>query len=72
MVHLIEDGPQEKTKKRYTFKVPNLTGRFGIAFSLGRREVFIGVAVAEVEVEKVIKQRRLKIFKTGQVTYIPT
>jgi hypothetical protein len=70
MAHrVLEDYPitGNKAKKEIFFKkifkadTPNLMGKFGLSFSVGKKEFFIGVAVANIEVERVIKRKKQKV-----------
>lgn len=71
-MYLIEDEPVKKTK-RVNIKMPDLAGKFGFSLSFGKKEVFIGVAIAQIEVETVVKKRKGKVFKTpGNATFVPS
>ncbi len=70
MVHklLSEDINESPNKrKKYTLKVPNMTGKFGFSLFIGHKEIFIGVSVGEVEIEQVIRRRMLKTPQKGTV-----
>ena len=63
MAHkLLEESVVEKPKKRkiYRLKLPKITGKFGVSLFTGTREVFIGIAVGEVEIERIIRKRFVK------------
>ena len=59
---------QLKDRKR-KFLLPKIDGKFGISFSLGGKEVFIGVAISDVILEQIIKKRVVKIPKADTRTY---
>lgn len=44
-------------RKRKKLNLPYLGGKFGLALFIGNKEVFIGVQIGEVEVEKIIRKR---------------
>ena len=67
-VFLEKDGPMEK--KRSRFKLPKISGRFGFGFSVGEKEVFVGVSVSNVYIEEVVRRKilpsskgRVNVFK---------
>ena len=43
------------------FSLPHINGRFGFSLFFGSYEVFLGVVVSDVEIEKIIKRRVAKI-----------
>ncbi len=51
-------GPFTEEKKR--FKMPSLSGRFGFSFYIGVKEVFIGLSINDIEIEKVIRRKVLR------------
>lgn len=72
MVYLIEDKPQP-VKKQYRVKMPDITGKFGIAFAFGKKEIFIGIAVSNVEMETVVRHKKLRInVAKGKGVFMPT
>lgn len=63
MAHLVTIEPEKKESRlsRVVRLFPkNLTGKFGFSLFTGKREIFIGVAVADVEIERVVRKRILK------------
>ncbi len=62
LVDPVIEGTSRKTK-RFNLKVPNLTGKFGISVFTGKKEIFLGMAVAEVEIEQVVRRRMVKVPK---------
>ncbi len=72
MAHEIAPDQPNKSQKRYNIQMPDLTGKFGLSLCFGNKEIFIGVAVAKIEMETVVKRRKLKVLKTpGKATFIP-
>lgn len=60
--------PQNRGKlKRFKVRLPSMTGKFGLALFIGKKEVFIGVAVNEVEIEQVVRKRFIKAPSKGKV-----
>lgn len=55
--------PQKKGKLR----MPNFAGKFGFSFFIGKKEIFIGVSIGEVEVEQIIRKRFLKAPQKGKI-----
>lgn len=72
MAHEIADSEPVKKQKKYTFKLPELSGKFGLSFNVGKKEFFIGLAVATIEIETVVRKRRSKVFiaKGGKSTFV--
>lgn len=62
MAYLIQNETGEKQKK-VSFKFPPLSGKFGFSFELGTKQFFLGLAVADIEIETVVKRKKYKIFK---------
>lgn len=69
MAHRVVDEEIVVKKKRefslrriFKINAPNLMGKFGFSFSIGKKEFFVGVAVANIEVEKVVKRKKQKVF----------
>jgi hypothetical protein len=52
------DGNGQKTEKKIT--LPNLEGKFGLSLYLGKKEIFIGIQIGDVEIERVIRKRMIK------------
>ncbi len=72
MAHrLLPQEPQqeEKTQKRFKISFPPLTGKFGFSFFTGKKEIFVGVSIGEVEIERIIRQRRVVRPKAGIKVY---
>lgn len=73
MVELISETPEVKKKKQYQITLPNVTGKFGFSICIGKKELFIGIAVADIEVETVVKRKKKKVFiQKGKGMFIPT
>lgn len=73
MAHLLvpELVDKPKKKKRFTFRKPQLTGKYGISLMLGKYEVFIGIGVAEILVERIVRKKKMKVFpKNTKVRYL--
>lgn len=49
------------TKKKNRFSLPDFSGRFGFSFFIGSKELFIGLMLSDVTLEKVIRRRVVKI-----------
>lgn len=62
-----EVNETKKKSKKYTLKIPNMTGKFGVSLFVGRKEIFIGVSVGEVEIEQIVRRKMLKIPQKGTV-----
>ena len=62
MAHRLLEEPIIETRKktRTLLKLPAFEGKFGIALFIGGKEVFLGVAVADVQKEEVVKRRYIK------------
>lgn len=59
MAHLLDPLQIERPKKeKKKLKLPSLGGRYGFAIFTKTKEFFIGVQIADVEVEKVIRTTR--------------
>lgn len=72
MAHLIEsDIPKEnKTFNLFKFRLPNLTGKFGISLCFGTKEIFLGLAVADIEVQTVVQREKKKVLvQKGSVEF---
>lgn len=50
-----------KQKRRYT--LPQFEGKFGMSLFVGGKEIFIGIQIAEVSIEKIVRQRLVKTQK---------
>ncbi len=61
MAHKLYFDEEEKKQNRFT--LPNINGRFGISFNIGGKEIFVGIQITEVIIEKVLKRRLLKANK---------
>ncbi len=66
MSHKLLDEPIVETKpkrKWYHLQFPKLEGKFGFSFFVGKKEVFLGIAVGDVEIEKIVRKRLVKTVK---------
>lgn len=61
---LNEETKEEKIKQ---FRLPNLGGKFGFSIFTGKKEIFIGLSVGEVEIEQIVRKRMIKTPKKGTV-----
>lgn len=60
MPHLISTSEtEEKVKSNFKWSFPRVEGKFGFSLMFGRSEVFIGVAVARIEVETIVRKKKL-------------
>jgi hypothetical protein len=66
MAHYIPNLPEKVQRK---FQIPKINGKFGFSFYVGMKEVFIGIAVADVILEQIIKKRFVKVQKADTRTY---
>lgn len=75
MAHAILAPEPTKKKRLLHIKLPNLQGRYGFSINVGTKALFIGVAVANIEVETVTKTKRYKLFspikEKTQVRVVP-
>lgn len=67
MAHWVSNRDIRTGKRK--FLLPKINGRVGVSFSIGTKEVFIGVAFADVVLEQLIKKRVVKIPKAETRTY---
>jgi hypothetical protein len=65
MAHKINVDSKPKGRVR-RFSLPHINGRFGFSLFLGSSEVFLGVVVSDVEIEKLIKRRVTKVIGTAR------
>ncbi len=73
MAHEIILNPAVKKKTGYKYKRPDLTGKFGLSLNFGKKELFVGIAIADIEIETVVKRKKLKVFKPqGKAVFIPS
>jgi hypothetical protein len=68
MAHKIPLTIPDKSKRR-RFSLPDLSGRFGFSFFLASKELFLGIMVSDVVIEKVIKRRVVKVAPSKVRTY---
>ena len=65
MAFLIPQDAPERTKTIFerlvSIRFPAISGKFGFSLMLGKKEIFIGIAVAEIEIEKVIKRKKIRV-----------
>jgi hypothetical protein len=59
--------PQKDGKRKFSF--PNISGRFGVSFFIGSKELFIGFMLSDVVLEQVTRRRVVKISKATTRTY---
>ena len=71
--------PDEENKKPLTKGIntvrqwikPVGEGRFGLSFSLGKREIFVGVSIAKVVMETIVKRKEKKVLvRTSDVKVV--
>lgn len=73
MVYLVGNSSLPVTEKQYKIKMPDLTGKFGLSLNLGKKEIFIGVAIADTQIETVVRKRKPKIImQKGKGIFIPS
>lgn len=67
---VLPDTPEKKQKK-YTIKMPDISGKFGISFCFGKKEIFLGIAIATIQLETVIRRRKQKVLSSrGSAKFI--
>jgi len=59
----LHDSP----KKGKQLTIPSFNGKFGAAIFIGGKEIFLGVSIAEVEIERIVRKRLLKAPSKGKV-----
>ena len=69
MAHYVSNNSRLNKEGVRKFFLPKINGRVGVSFSFGMKEVFIGVAFADVILEQIIKKRMVKIPKAETRTY---
>lgn len=62
LIDLPTTDTRRKTKR---YQLPKLNGRFGFSLYVGMEEIFIGIAIAPVEIEQITKRRFVKNVKAG-------
>lgn len=67
MAHRLTDKIFSKGKRK--FLIPKINGRFGFSVYIGMKEIFVGVALADVILEQLIRKRTVKIPKAETRTY---
>lgn len=63
MAHrLLESELPETTvkKTRFRLKWPSLEGKYGLSLFVGGKEIFLGIALADVIKEEVVRKRYVK------------
>lgn len=72
MAHEIIPDEPVSTKKKFNIQAPDLTGKFGLSLNIGKKEIFIGIAVAKIEIETIVRRKRQKVLKSpGRATFVP-
>ena len=51
---------EEFTKKGKKYTLPNIEGRFGFSINIGDKEIFFGVQLTDVVIEKIVRRRMLR------------
>lgn len=59
--------PQKPSKKKRFITLPMIMGKFGLSLFIATREVFIGISITEVEIERIVRKRTLKTPSKGKV-----
>lgn len=61
-----------KKEKHYNVKMPNLEGKFGISLCIAKKEFFLGIAIANIEMETIVRKKKVKLFKAkSRSKFIP-
>jgi len=64
MAHRLFQDEETPTKgKRFT--LPNIEGKFGISFYIGKKEIFLGLQLSDVIIETITRRRMIKTPKAG-------
>jgi hypothetical protein len=73
VVHEILYTVPEKKQKQFNFRVPNIEGKIGFSLCLGKKEFFIGIAIATIEMETITRKKKVKVLprKPIKTTFIP-
>lgn len=66
MAHEIEDSPQEAKPKKKKLNISSIIGRCGFSFVIGKKEIFVGVGISDVE-EDLVKIRKKRTPGSGRV-----
>ena len=56
---------ENRIKRVREWLKPKTIGKFGLSFNWGEKEVFIGIAVAKIEMETIIRRNRKKVMIKG-------
>ena len=56
---------EEEIKKQKRFTLPNIEGKFGISFYIGKKEIFLGLQLSDVIIETITRRRMIKTPKAG-------
>ena len=60
----LEEPKQLRTKALRKFKLPSLQGQYGFSFIFRQKQLFIGIVISQIEIEKFIKRRRIELKPT--------
>jgi len=67
MAHILSTQPHPTRVKR--FFLPQMEGRIGFSFYIGKKEVFFGIAINDVIQEKIIRRSIIPLKKAQTRTY---
>jgi len=61
---------EKKTRKHWFFsRIAGIEGKFGVSFYIGRKEIFVGITVGSVQLERIIKKRFVPLTKASVKVY---
>lgn len=63
MAHKILPEVIEATPKKEKLNLGQFQGKFGISIFLWMKEIFVGISISEVEIERVVKKKMVKNVK---------
>lgn len=64
MAHkLLQAGVIERQPKKEKLHFAGFSGKFGISFFVWMKEIFVGISISEVEIERVVKKKMVKNVK---------
>jgi len=58
MAHKILENQGEAKPRKKKFKLPSMSGRFGVSFMFGKKEVFVGFSISKIDESVLTIKRR--------------
>jgi hypothetical protein len=68
MAHKLTEDEQVVIKKT-KYNLPNIEGKFGFSLFIGSKELFIGIQISEVLIERVVRKKLVKLNKGKVKTF---